>query len=144
MQTVNVHFPGMRLDEGAGKVVAPENGDPGDGGFDIDRGDAGNQRAGMVELLLEQAELIRPCNGDHAARRQQRMFAKAGRRMFEKGAAGDRQAAHQAAAIILGKAGGRAAGRMVAALTLAFQNDDRGELRRLVGRARAGNSSADD
>jgi len=72
------------------------------------------------------------------------MLAKTGRRMLEKGAAGNRQAADQAAAIIFGEAGGRAAGRMIAALTLAFQNDDRGELCRFVGRARAGNSSADD
>ena len=63
---------------------------------------------------------------------------------FEKRPAGDRQAANDRIAVVLGEAGGRAAGGVIAALAFPLEDHDRGGSGEFIGGTRAGDAAADD
>jgi hypothetical protein len=74
-----------------------------------------------LELAREPLQLIRSRNGDHAARRQQRMIAESGGRMLEEGTACNRKPTDQGTAVVLGEARGRPPGGMIAAAAFALE-----------------------
>jgi hypothetical protein len=91
-------------------IILPQDRHPGDRSRNIYLGDGRHQGPRTLELLLQQLKLIRPCDGDHAARRQQRMIAKVGGRTLEECTACDGETPHHVAAVVLGKAGRRPSG----------------------------------
>src|SRR6202035_1560941 len=80
---------------------------------------------------------------DHAARSQERMVAEARGWALQEGAARHREASDDDAPVVLGKTSRRAAGRVVAAVFLALEKNDRRESSQLVRGARAGDSTTD-
>jgi hypothetical protein len=93
-----------------------------------------------VELRL----LARRAEHEGAARRQQRVFAKAGRRAAEEVEAGAGQGAHLRRAVALHEQGRRTPAAVVTRLRLAFQHDDTRALGQPVGDRRPADACADD
>src|SRR6202022_2520883 len=89
VKAIDVQFLGVRLDECTRNIILPQNRNSGDRSRNIYPGDGRNQGPRMLELLRQQLELVRSCDGDQAARRQQRMIAKVGGWTFEEGTARD-------------------------------------------------------
>ncbi len=110
VQAMDVHFPRIRFNESPGDIVPPQNRHTRNRGVGIDFHDGRNEGPRTIELPPQQLELIRAGDGDHAARRKQRMSAKTGGRIFEKSAACDGESAHRIGAVVLGKTRRRPSG----------------------------------
>ena len=114
------------------------------------RGAASSRRPrGLIDVhhLPERGELFvlaRRGDEQRAARRQDRPVGEAGRRRFEEGAAGERQRAHLRRAVAFEEERRRAAGRVVAGLALALEDDGAPVRREEVADRRAGDAGTDD
>src|SRR6202167_935210 len=133
MQSINVHFHGMRLDKCACNTICAQNRHSGDRSVDVDARDARYQNPCMLEILSQPVELLLSCDRDHATGRQQRMLAEPRRRISQKVAACDSEPADDGAPVVLGKACRRPSRRVIAAPALALEDDHGSEHGELVG-----------